>query len=202
MWRVVCRPHYPKDHEERAVAALAAESALWELARTEHRSATIFSVLERAGIEPTDALVASYLREWEPHTFTDQEGIAVLRQLRARRIKIGVLSNTMWPRSWHEDVFRRDGVLDLIDGAVYSSEIDWNKPHPLAFEAAMAAIGVTDPAQCVFVGDRPYDDIFGAKGIGMRAVLIPNSDVPPYEGAVPDAVISRLADLQPLIEAW
>jgi hypothetical protein len=29
----------------------------------------------------------------------------------------------MWPREWHEDVFRRDGVLDLIDGAVYSSEI-------------------------------------------------------------------------------
>src|SRR5262249_28241820 len=116
MWRVVCEPHYPEDHQDRAEAALAAESALWELARTEHRSATIFSVLERAGIEPTGALVASYLREWEPHTFTDQEGITVLRQLRARRIKIGVLSNTLWPRSWHEDVFRRDGVLDLIDG--------------------------------------------------------------------------------------
>jgi putative hydrolase of the HAD superfamily len=52
------------------------------------------------------------------------------------------------------------------------------------------------------VGDRPYDDVFGAKSIGMRAVLIPNSDVPPYEGAVPDAVVSRLADLGPLIESW
>jgi putative hydrolase of the HAD superfamily len=31
----------------------------------------------------------------------------------------------MWPRERHEDVFRHDGVLDLIDGAVYSSEIDW-----------------------------------------------------------------------------
>jgi putative hydrolase of the HAD superfamily len=99
-------------------------------------------------------------------------------------------------------VFRRDGVLDLIDGAVYSSEIDWNKPHPLAFRAAMAVISVTDPAHCVFVGDRPYDDVYGAKSAGMRAVLIPNSDVPPYEGAVPDAVVSRLADLGPLIESW
>ena len=33
----------------------------------------------------------------------------------------------------------RDGVLDLIDGAVYSSEIPWTKPHPEAFRAAMAA---------------------------------------------------------------
>jgi hypothetical protein len=33
-------------------------------------------------------------------------------------------------------------------------------------------------------------------------VLIPHSDVPPYAGAEPDAVISRLADLGSLIESW
>jgi len=126
----------------------------------------------------------------------------LLGYLRERGIKIGVLSNTMWPRGWHEDVFRRDGVLDLIDGAVYSSEIEWTKPHPQAFRAAMAAVGATDPASCVFVGDRPYDDVHGAQSAGMRAVLIPNSDVPPFESAVPDAIINRLADLQLLIEAW
>jgi len=202
MWRLVCEPHYPGNHEDRADAALAAENVLWEQARTEHRSASIFGVLERAGIEPTDALIASYLREWEPHTFTDPEGIAVLRQLRQREIKIGVLSNTMWPRSWHEDVFRRDGVLDLIDGAVYSSEIDWTKPHPRAFLAAMAAVGADNPERCVFVGDRPWDDIFGAKSVGMRAVLLPNSDVPTFADAQPDAVIGSLSELLPLIESW
>jgi putative hydrolase of the HAD superfamily len=113
-----------------------------------------------------------------------------------------VLSNTMWLRSWHEEVFRRDGVLHLIDGAVYSSEIDWTKPHPEAFRAVMAAVGVTDPAACVFVGDRPYDDVHGAKQAGMRAVLIPNSDVPAFAGAEPDAVIERLAHLASLVETW
>jgi putative hydrolase of the HAD superfamily len=202
MWRVVCEPHYPADHEHRAQAALDAEYALWDLARLEQRSSTIFGVLERAGIEPTTALIASYQREWEPHTFTDPEGIAVLRQLRQWKIKIGVLSNTMWPRSWHEDVFRRDGVLDLIDGAVYSSEIDWTKPHPQAFVAAMAAVGVSDPARCVFVGDRPWDDIYGAKSVGMRAVLVPNSDVPTFADAEPDAVIGSLSELPQLIASW
>ena len=156
LWRIVCEPHFPGDHRDRAAAAHQAETALWELARTEHRSATIFGVLERAGIEPTDELISTYLREWEPHTFTDPDGIAVLRRLRERGIKIGVLSNTLWPRTWHEEVFRRDGVLDLIDGAVYSSEIDWTKPHPEAFLAAMAAVGVSDASRCVFVGDRPW----------------------------------------------
>ena len=50
--------------------------------------------------------------------------------LHERGIKVGVLSNTIWPRAWHEDFFRRDGVLDLIDGDVYTSEIPWTKPSP------------------------------------------------------------------------
>ena len=146
--------------------------------------------------------LASYALAWEPHTLTDPDVPELFRRLRAAGVKIGVLSNTMWPRSMHEQVFIRDGVLELIDGAVYSSEIEWTKPHPEAFRAAMAAVGVTDPAACVFVGDRPYDDVFGAKRAGMRAVLVPNSDVPTWPEAEPDAVIGRLADLAPLIDAW
>jgi putative hydrolase of the HAD superfamily len=108
----------------------------------------------------------------------------------------------MWPRRTHEQFFGRDGVLGLIDGAVYSSELDWTKPHPEAFRAAMAAIGVTEAAGCVFVGDRPYDDVYGAKQAGMRAVLIANSEVPAFADAEPDAVITSLAELAPLIDAW
>jgi putative hydrolase of the HAD superfamily len=203
LWSGICEPHFPPGEAARHAAALfAAEDELWRLCATEQRSATMSQVFERAGVMATEAVLASYVGAWEPHTFTDPDVPELLARLRDRGIGIGVLSNTMWPRSWHEDVFRRDGILDLIDGAVYSSEIDWNKPHPLAFEAAMAAVGAANPANCVFVGDRPYDDVFGAKSIGMRAVLIPNSDVPSFEGAVPDAVITRLADLGPLVESW
>jgi putative hydrolase of the HAD superfamily len=108
----------------------------------------------------------------------------------------------MWPRTAHERVFRRDEVLSLIDGAVYSSEIRWVKPHAEAFRAAMAAIGMTDPGECVYVGDRPYDDVHGAKSMGMRAVLVPHSDVPPFAAAVPDAVITRLSELAQHLDAW
>ncbi|HEX9031282.1 MAG TPA: HAD family hydrolase [Streptosporangiaceae bacterium] len=202
LWRSVCEPHFPGSYLDLAAAALRAENELWEQARSEHRSATIFGVFSRAGIEPTDALIASYLRVWEPHTFTDPDGEAMLTALRSAGIRVGVLSNTLWPRSWHEDVFRRDGVLHLIDGAVYSSEIDWTKPHPEAFLAAMAAVGVTDPSRCVFVGDRPWDDIHGAKSLGMRAVLVPHSDVPAFDSVTPDAVIGRLSELPAVIESW
>jgi putative hydrolase of the HAD superfamily len=203
LWRGVCTEHYSAEQAADVAAAIhAAERDLWQVAESEHRSSTMNAVFERAGIAPSEALLASYSRAWEPHTYTDPDAPALLTYLRERGIRVGVLSNTFWPRDWHEEIFRRDGVLDLIDGAVYSSEIDWTKPHPAAFQAAMSAIGVTDPASCVFVGDRPFDDVHGAKSIGMRAVLIPNSDVPTFPAVTPDAVVSRLADLRPLLESW
>ncbi len=203
LWQAVCAPHYPPGCAEDVAAAIcAAEQELWGAASTASTSATLAQVLERAGAEPADALLAGYYQLWDPHTLTDPEAPAVLRELRRRGIKVGVLSNTMWPRSAHERVFLRDEVLDLIDGAVYSSEIPWTKPHPEAFRAAMAAVGVDDPAACVFVGDRPYDDIHGAKSAGMRAVLIPHSEVPPYPAAEPDAVITSLTELLPWLDQW
>jgi len=203
LWSTVCEPHFPTaEVAERAAALHAAEQELWQAGRASHRSATMTQLFELARVAATEALLASYRRAWEPHTFTDPEAVVLMSYLRERKIRIGVLSNTMWPRDWHEEVFRRDGVLDLIDGSIYTSEIDWVKPHPGAFSAAMAALGVADAGRCVFVGDRPYDDVHGAQSVGMRAVLVPNSDVPPYADAVPDAIIGSLAELRPLIESW
>jgi putative hydrolase of the HAD superfamily len=203
LWRDVCALHFAGELGERNAAAIrAAERELWLAAERDHRSATLDHVFQRAGVVPTTAFLDSYLEAWEPHTLTDPDAAQLFLRLRAGGIRVGVLSNTMWPRSMHEQVFTRDGVLGLIDGAVYSSEIDWTKPHAEAFHAAMAAVGVTDAAACVFVGDRPYDDVYGAKQAGMRAVLVPNSDVPACADAEPDAVITRLAELAPLIDAW
>ena len=203
LWRAVAaRHHGPQEADAIGAAIRAAELDAWTRAETEQRSTTLGQVLEQAGIAPTDQLLASYASAWDPHTYTDPDVPALLTRLRERGIRIGVLSNTIWTRERHEAIFRRDGVLDLIDGAVYSSEIPWTKPHPGAFTAAMEAVGVSDPRACVFVGDRPFDDVHGAQAAGMRAVLVPHSDVPSFPGATPDAVISRLADLGPLIDTW
>jgi putative hydrolase of the HAD superfamily len=203
LWLGVFADHLTAGQAQQAAAAIhAAAQDLWVRAGQDQSSWTLAAVFERAGVTSTDALLATYSTAWEPHTYIDPDVPPLFRFLRENGIRIGVLSNTFWPRRWHEEIFRRDGVLDLIDGAVYTSEISWTKPHRGAFEAAMAAVGVTDPADCVFVGDRPFDDVHGAKSIGMRAVLVPNSDVPSFPGSAPDAVVRRLADLRPLISSW
>jgi len=181
-----------------------AELAAWVRSRDEHRSTTLGALFEEAGVDSTEQMLADFFAWWEPYTFVDPDAPAVLRELRFRGLQIGVLSNTFWPREEHERIFRRDGLDTLIDAAVYTSEIPWTKPHPEAFRAVLAALHCDDPAQAVFVGDRPFDDIHGAKQAGMQAVLLGTSDIPAHQrgftSGVPDAVITRLSDLADVVE--
>ena len=130
----------------------------------------------------------------------------LFRWLRSEGIKVGILSNTLWPRAWHRGFFERDGVLDLIDGDVYSCEIPFTKPAPEAFRAAMDAVGATDPARCVYVGDRLFDDVWGAQNAGLRAIHVPHSDIPTeqigHTEGTPDAVAYRLGEIPDLLAPW
>lgn len=184
----------------------AAEESVWIRCRDEHKSATLQEVAALAGVELSKTQWDAYFDWWTDHTITDPYALTLFSALADRGYRVGVLSNTIWPRARHEEIFRRDGVLDHIDGAVYSSEIDWTKPHPEAFHAALRAVGGSDPARAVFVGDRLFDDIHGAKNAGMRAVLVPHSVIPEWqttgvEGR-PDAIIDRLQDLLPQLDSW
>jgi putative hydrolase of the HAD superfamily len=183
-----------------------AENRAWLRSRDEQRSATLLEVFADAGVEHTEQMLSAFHRWWEPHTLLDPDVPPLFDALHERGIRIGVLSNTIWPRAEHERIFERDGVAELIDAAVYTSEIAWTKPHPEAFRAALRAVGVTDPARAVFVGDRLFDDIHGAKAVGMRAILVPHSDIPssqlgPVSGQ-PDAVVERLADVLHHVAGW
>jgi putative hydrolase of the HAD superfamily len=216
-WRLLADVLHDGDAERAAALAdalLAAEDARWAAAREEHRAFTLEQVLtDAADHHPAD--VPAQVREtalaihrdfWFGQMPTDLEAAPVLRRLRERGLRVGVLSSTSWPREWHEERFREDGVLDLFDACVWTSDLEWTKPHPEAFRAAMDAVGAADPARCVYIGDRPYDDISGAKAVGMRAVLVPHSDLPVVQQVPvdvhPDAVLHRLADLPDLIADW
>jgi putative hydrolase of the HAD superfamily len=209
-WLRYAEVYDPEHADELSTRILSAEDDAWRAGREHHRSATLDEIFRGVGVEPTgerhEQALAAYHEFWEPHTYTDPDVPDLLADLRERGIKVGVLSNTLWTREFHERVFRRDEVLHLIDGVVYSSEIPWTKPHPEAFRAALAAVGVEQPARAVFVGDRPFDDIHGAKQVGMRAVLVPHSTIPDSQkGHVegdPDAVVERLADVLAVVDGW
>lgn len=144
-----------------------------------------------------------HLDAWTPHIRHDPEAAPTLAQLRDRGLRIGLLSNTHWPRHFHERFLERDGLVELIDARLYTSEMPFQKPHPSAFVAACDALGLDGPGSAVFVGDRPWDDVTGARRAGMRAVLRPNPSIPPVtDAARPDATIERLPELVALVGAW
>jgi putative hydrolase of the HAD superfamily len=205
--------------ESRALAAAAVEAGhdaharlaaavqeVWGRSRDHHTSATVADIFAAAGLTHDESLLLDYRDFWAPHTLTDPDVLPLFSRLRLDGLKVGVLSNTVWPREWHEAIFERDGVADLIDGAVYTSEVPWTKPAPEAFHAAMEAVGVHDPGACVFVGDRLFDDIWGASNAGMRTIYVPHSDIPVeqvgHSEGSPDQVVDQLSHVYDVVTAW
>lgn len=207
VWRLAARHLAPDDEETMVRHLVEVEEEFWATTSTHQRSATLADLLARAsqrvGLDVTDAVLEEaathHLDAWTPHIRHDPEAAPTLAALKARGLKIALLSNTHWPRTFHEHFLERDGLAHFIDARLYTSELEYQKPHPSAFRAALDAVGVDDPAKAVFVGDRPWDDVHGAKQVGMRAVLRRNPLVEQYEAATPDLVIDRLPELVPFV---
>lgn len=207
-WQVAARVLAPDRADEVARALLAAERDVWERTMTSLRSATTAEVLHAASAAvglPVDEVlhqdaIERYLEHWSPTTVARADARTTLASLRASGLRTGLLSNTHWPRDWHEQWLARDGLLDLLDVRVYTSELDHVKPHPQPFLTALDAVGVV-PAEAVFVGDRLHDDIGGAAALGMKTVWVRNDAVPRADVA-PDAVIDELDELPDLVQRW
>ena len=212
MWQLAAEhltPHMPEDETALMQRFGRIETAFWERTTTDQRAGTLADLLAAAtaelGVDVAEAVLEEaavrYLDAWTPHIVHDEEAAPTIAALRKRGLKIGLLSNTHWPRTFHEHFLERDGLAELIDVRLYTSEMPYMKPHAEAFRAALASVGLEDGERAVFVGDRPLDDIHGAQSVGMRAVLRPNDLVADFD-VEPDATITRLPELLPLIDGW
>ena len=95
---------------------------------------------------------------------------ALVRQL-AERFILGVLTNG--EVDYQLAKFRSLGIEDCFQPAcvIATDAIGIHKPDPGAFEAILAATGVS-PDRTLFVGDNPINDVAGASGVGMRTCWI------------------------------
>jgi len=208
-WRLAARHLDPAHEDDVAARLVQVEADFWATTSGHQRSATLADLLATAarelGLDVAEALLEEaavrHLDAWTPHIRHHDDAVTALTRLRADGLGIAMLSNTHWPRAFHERFLERDGLVDLIDVRLYTSEMPFQKPHPSAFLAAAHALGV-EPGRAVFVGDRPWDDISGARAAGMRTVLCPNPRAPDIDGIEPDARIERLAELVDLVHGW
>jgi putative hydrolase of the HAD superfamily len=106
---------------------------------------------------------------WEPARQLGAQTHALLDSLRDRGLKTGLVSNAFDP-GWllHNDL-ERMGIAHRLDAAVFSSEVGRRKPDESIFRAALDELDV-EPDRALFVGDRRYEDVRGAKEVGMTTV--------------------------------
>jgi putative hydrolase of the HAD superfamily len=121
-----------------------------------------------------DACAREIYAEWAAcqHFELYEEVPRVLGELASHGVRIGLISNSHRCLASFQSHFELQG---LIAGAVSSSEHGFMKPHASIFAAALQLVNVA-PREAMMVGDSVRQDVEGALGAGMQAVLLHRGD--------------------------
>jgi putative hydrolase of the HAD superfamily len=98
----------------------------------------------------------------------DPDAAPALEAVRAAGIRSAVISNS---NGTIRSLMERLGLIDKLDFVIDSGEEGVEKPDPRIFEIALARAG-TKPEQTAYIGDLYSIDVRGARGAGIRPVLL------------------------------
>jgi putative hydrolase of the HAD superfamily len=148
----------------------------------------------RSAADALHEVIASMPLDMAPHLAPQAaETLAALRDL---NLGIGLISNAgMTTAPNLRRMLSHYGIHDLFDVLVFSDEVLLAKPDARIFAVALDAMG-HDAADCVFVGDNPHNDVYGATQAGLFAVQIGDKM---REGITPHARIDSLSGLIPAL---
>ncbi len=155
---------------------------------------------QRAGLRLPDGLLHEILdaeqRCWDRAVTVDPDAVPTLSWLGDHGIKRGLCSNAPFPPEMMRRQVSSNGIADLVDAIVFSSEVGKRKPSSELYRAALEAIG-TEPDRTLFVGDRVREDYEGPAALGMRAVIVTAHAAETPPDGVP--AIRSLAELRSLM---
>ena len=123
----------------------------------------------------TKEFISQVIAEWfekKPLNFIKlcrrQKMVNILSSLREKGYKLGVYSD--YPAN---DKLKAMGIFDHFQVIVCSNDPDVTgfKPHTNGFGLAAEKLGL-DPAEIIYIGDRPDVDGKGAKDAGMKYINI------------------------------
>jgi HAD superfamily hydrolase (TIGR01509 family) len=127
------------------------------------------ALFERANTAVPDVASTLYERVMDPRAWIPYPDTGpTLRALRARGMRIGIVSNV--PQDLRP-IFAAHGLAELVDAFTHSFEVGAEKPDPAIFLRACEALG-TAPQETLMVGDHPVADA-GALKAGLRFHLLP-----------------------------
>ncbi len=190
-----------QDADEMAEQFVEYHHQKWDEIQKDHKEVTFDRLgaefLSRYGIDLDDAIsdfVRAFYAPISELVHRRDGAIEALEFMKASGLKIGLVSNTGFPAEWHRDEMRRFEIYDFFDYTVFSSEFGVRKPDPSMFRDCLSKLGV-DAGEAVHVGDRPYEDISGAKNMGITSVLLKRPDRETSSQFKPDIIIDNLKAL-------
>lgn len=99
--------------------------------------------------------------------------IPMLKQLRDKGYKIGLISNTSVFAIEH--IKNKTELLNYIDYPLFSFDIGVIKPNLKFFKEMLKNTGYK-PEETIMIGDKLNDDVLPPKELGMNAILFENYD--------------------------
>ncbi len=154
--------------------------------------------------DPTiDNLVQDYMAAIQAHVYPLDGATDTLKMLRDNGLRIGLISNTLWPGYAHTDDLDRYALTPYLEHMIFSADAYAWKPHKRVFQLGLDALGL-DASEAVYVGDSLYFDVWGAQQAGLRAIWLEQKYrwLPDGIEVTPDATIQHLPELVDIISTW
>jgi len=133
------------------------------------------TALRGAGLEVSRDIVTQILTK----VFQDglkfelyDDALPTLKLLKKRSLILGIISNVGQEAA---SIYQNLGLQPYLDFQITSFEAGHDKPDPEIFLTALEKAQVK-AEEAMYVGDQYDLDIVGARGVGMKAVLIDRND--------------------------
>lgn len=149
-------------------------------------------ILKGVGVEVSRDILFQILAKIQKYNWTYKiydDALPTLEKLKKRSLIIGLISNVVQDM---ESIYNELGLQPYLAFKVTSSEVGCDKPQPEIFQVALQKAGVNSK-EVIYVGDQYHLDVVGARGVGMKAVLIDRNDYFPDITDCPR--IRRLTDI-------
>ena len=141
-------------------------------------------------------LLQDYLKSFAQDCVGFEGMEAMLAALKGEGYVLGMVTNGRSP--FQEGNIRALGIENYFSTIVVSDAVGMRKPEPEIFLETLGRLKVTAD-EAAFVGDSPKSDIWGAQGVGMKAIWKRNARWGECEEA--DGVCDHMSQLPALIRS-
>lgn len=154
--------HIPKVQFIKRFIELDAKGYVW-------KDQVYQQLIEEFSIKEIDwpCLLEDYVENFSSHCIPFPNLDNMLNQLATNSLRLGMITNGKG--QFQMDNILALGIKDYFDEILISEWEEMAKPNPAIFQKALAGFGLS-PAEAVYIGDHPKNDIQAAGAVGMNTL--------------------------------